>query len=661
MTPPVRHIRSLLVANRGEIALRVMRSARALGIKTIAAFSDADSDAAFVRFADQAMRIGPAPARDSYLNIPALLTAAQAAGADAIHPGYGFLAENAGFARAVTNAGLIFVGPRAEAIEAMGDKIAAKELVARHGVPIVPGFLGRGTLATLKREASGVGFPLLIKAALGGGGKGMRIVRHPGALDEALAAAQGEAERMFGDGTLLIERFIEAARHVEVQIFGDRHGHVIHFGERDCTLQRRYQKIIEEAPAPGLTAELRAKITAAGVATGRAIGYDNAGTVEFVLAANGEFFFLELNARIQVEHPVTEVITGHDLVALQIRVAEGAPLPLRQEDVTFVGHALEARLYAEDPRHDFRAATGTVHELAWPTGIDGLRIDAAITSGSTVGIHYDSLLAKIIVHGATREEARRKMARALSQTVVHGLATNRDLLLALTLDETFATVAHDISYVAAFLARGGLPERTEAIRQRAAIVALMYESVAWERSWPGCAGFRNAADQAWSVALTDDVGTLRFNIRRILASGTWEIGGTQVRVVSLAHSLLTLEWSGARSTFTVTGIDNHIWVSDNDGTYSFAIGEPQSVAHEATAIGIAIAPMPGQILRIAKERGQLVKRGDLVVTVEAMKMEHRVTAAISGILKEIFVRAGTTVAAGEPLFEVAPEPSGHEA
>src|SRR6478609_1321921 len=406
----------ILIANRGEIAVRIMRTCREMGIATVAVYSDFDSNALHVRLADQAVPIGDAQARDSYLNIEKIIAAARLTGADAIHPGYGFLAENAAFASACEDAGIAFIGPRARVIAALGSKSGARKLAQEAGVPVVP--------TPAENE-----FPKLIKASLGGGGRGMRIVRNAAEFQEAFTAARGEAERAFGDGTLLVEKYIEGARHVEVQIFGDHHGNVMHLFERDCSIQRRYQKILEESPSPAVTPEIRRQMTDASMALARKAGYTNAGTVEFLLAPTGEFYFIEVNTRIQVEHPVTEMVTGLDLIRLQIEIAQGAKLPATQPEQS--GHAIEARLYAEDPANGFLPSTGVLHVWQLPETSTGLRVDTGVEEGSEIGVYYDPLLAKIIAHAKDRESAIRKLVHALKKFVAQGPQTNREYLIAL--------------------------------------------------------------------------------------------------------------------------------------------------------------------------------------------------------------------------------------
>jgi acetyl/propionyl-CoA carboxylase alpha subunit len=418
----MKHFRKILVANRGEIAVRIMRTCRAMGIDTVAVYSDFDRNALHARMADQAVPIGPAPARDSYLNIEKIISAARLTGADAVHPGYGFLSENPGFASACEEAGIAFIGPRAEVIRTLGSKTEARKLAQEADVPIVP----------VPEENE---FPILIKASAGGGGRGMRIVRSAQEFKEALAAARGEAERAFGDSTVLVEKYIEGARHVEVQVFGDHHGNVMHLFERDCSLQRRYQKVIEESPSPAVTPEIRRRMTDAAATLAQKTGYTNAGTVEFLLAPSGDFYFIEVNTRIQVEHPITEMVTGLDLIRLQIEIAQGAKLPATLPEQS--GHAIEARLYAEDPANGFLPSTGVLHVWQLPEDSTGLRIDTGVEEGSEIGVYYDPLLAKIIAHASDRKSAIRKLVHALRNFAAQGPQTNREYLVALLESEEF--------------------------------------------------------------------------------------------------------------------------------------------------------------------------------------------------------------------------------
>ncbi|HMD25002.1 MAG TPA: biotin carboxylase N-terminal domain-containing protein, partial [Streptosporangiaceae bacterium] len=439
-------IGTLLIANRGEIAARIIRTAHALGIATVAVYSDPDAEAPYVRMADQAVRLPGAAPADTYLRGDLIIAAAAATGAGAIHPGYGFLSENAAFARACADAGLTFVGPSPGTIQAMGDKVAAKATMAAAGVPVLPSVTVDSDGLDVGAAASTVGFPLLVKAAFGGGGRGMRLVSDPSQLAAAVGAARREAAGAFGDGTVFLERYVPDPRHVEVQILGDAHGDVVHLFERECSIQRRYQKIVEESPSPAVDGELRAALTKAAVTAGRAAGYTGAGTVEFVLDRDGSFYFLEMNTRLQVEHPVTEAVTGLDLVELQLRIAEGEPLPPEVREAAITGHAIEVRLYAEDVPAGFLPVTGTLHRFAIPSG-PGLRVDSGFRHGSVVSPYYDAMLAKVIAVGRTRDEAARRLARALAGAQVHGVTTNRDLLTGILREPEFLAGQTDTGYL----------------------------------------------------------------------------------------------------------------------------------------------------------------------------------------------------------------------
>ena len=486
-------IRSVLIANRGEIACRIARTAAAMGIRTVAVYSDADAGAPHVRACDAAVRIGPPPVAESYLNIAAIIDAGKQAGADAVHPGYGFLSENASFAEACVAAGLTFVGPPASAIAAMGNKAAAKARMEAAGVPVVPGWRGADQSdGTLLEAARRIGLPVMVKAAAGGGGRGMRLVTDDAALEAAIKGARNEAASAFGSGELLLEKAVTDARHVEVQIFADTHGTVIHLGERDCSVQRRHQKVIEEAPSPAVPAELRARMGAAAVAAAKAVNYVGAGTVEFLLGGDGAFYFLEMNTRLQVEHPVTEAVTGLDLVEWQFRIADGEPLPLRQEQVALRSHAIEVRLYAEDPARNFLPQSGSV--VAWRKP-PGVRTDAGIESGQAISPWYDPLLAKIIAHGATREEARAKLIAALERTVLLGLPTNRRFLIDLLSHSDFAAGKATTGFIGQHFARIVPREPTEADFARAA--ALLFA----DRDWGELNGFCSTGALSWPMQI----------------------------------------------------------------------------------------------------------------------------------------------------------------
>jgi acetyl/propionyl-CoA carboxylase alpha subunit len=649
-------IRKLLIANRGEIALRVIRTARDLDIATVAVFSPADAGAPFVRAADEAVPLpGDAPA-DSYLNRPEIIGAAVRAGADAVHPGYGFLAENAGFARDCAQAGLTFVGPPPEAIEAMGSKIAARELMAAAGVPVLPAVTVTGPEGA---AAGDVGFPVLVKAAFGGGGRGMRVVRDQAGLPGAVASAQREAAAAFGDGTVFLERYLDAPRHIEVQIFGDQHGNVVHLFERECSIQRRYQKIIEEAPSPAVDGALRRELGAAAVAAGKAIGYVGAGTVEFVLDRGGQFYFLEVNTRLQVEHPVTELVTGLDLVAVQLLVAEGHPLPDEVRFATLTGHAVEARLYAEDASHDFRPATGTVHTFTVPDR-PGLRVDAGITAGSPVGVHYDALLAKVIAHGATRDQACRRLARALADTRLHGVVSNRDLLTGILRHPEFRAGQFDTGFLARHdphqLATSG---RDPAAPRLHALAAALAGMAARRAAAPVLAtipsGWRNVPGGPQQVTFDCDGRLLAVRYRVGRDGVKAEVDGEAVPGLVLRSaepSLVVVDLAGIRREFSVTQAGGVYYVDSPFGAATLAerprFPEPES----ASAPGSLLAPMPGTVVRIEVAPGAPVAAGAPVVVLEAMKMEHTVVAPHDGTVTSVGVTAGQPVDVGTVLAVV---------
>ena len=506
-------IQKILIANRGEIALRIARTCRAIGIATVAVYSDADVNAPHTRFADEAVYLGAASAKESYLNSARIIAAAQQIKADAIHPGYGFLSENAEFAEACAAAGITFIGPSPQAMRQMGLKSAGREIAAAAGVPTVPGYNGEEqSNAVLCEQILRIGFPVLIKASAGGGGKGMRVVRLMSEIDEAIASARREAENSFGNGSLLLEKYIEHARHVEIQILGDTHGNLVHLFERDCSLQRRHQKIIEESPSPVMNEALRERMGEAAVNIGNALQYTNAGTVEFILAPSGEFYFIEVNTRLQVEHPVTEMITGLDLVKLQIEIAEGKPLPFAQADLQTRGHAIEARLYAEDPDNDFLPATGTIHDWLLPA-MDGLRMDAGIEAGSEIGINYDPMLAKLIAYGATRDEAIRKLSYALRSLSIQGITTNQEFLLQLLRQSEFINGNAHTGFIAQHLTALTNVEDVE-LDRASVIAAALY----WQKSWQTAdplmtnisPSYRNNLYRPGAQTAIEEAGTDRF-------------------------------------------------------------------------------------------------------------------------------------------------------
>ncbi len=644
-------IEKVLVANRGEIALRVMRTCRAMGIATVAVYSDADADAPFVRYADEAVRIGEAPARESYLVIPSLLEAARRTGASAIHPGYGFLSENPLFSEAVADAGLVFIGPPAHVIRALGSKQAAKRLAQRAGVPVVPGYHGDDQ-SILLDEARTIGFPLLVKASAGGGGKGMRVVRSQAELSQALERARGEAKSAFGDDTLLLERYVERPRHVEIQILGDTHGNVVHLWERECSVQRRHQKIIEEAPSPALDPQRRAAMGDAAVALGREVGYVGAGTVEFIVDPQGHFYFLEVNTRLQVEHPVTELTTGLDLVREQIRIARGEPLgytaaPPQQ------GWAIEVRLCAEDPERDYLPTTGTLLAVDVP---DTVRADLGVVAGSEVSIHYDSMLGKIIAHAPTRREAAQVLRRALDEAFVPGVITNRVHLAKILAHPGF--LAGDID--THFLERhaGELAARPPGLdRVRVAAIAALLHGIASRRRPDELApaGWRNVpwTDQAITYKLGDS--DVQLGYRPVGTGFDVAIGGKTTHVSRFAvegDHLWFVEHGGHRRQARVATAGDRCYVLAEGMLFAF-VEQPRfpDHGHQEVAGGL-VAPMPGKVVKVLVTEGQEVAAGSPVLVLEAMKMEHTVRAADAGIVRTLHVAVGDQVDADRLLAVV---------
>ncbi|GAB3146933.1 biotin carboxylase N-terminal domain-containing protein [Amycolatopsis stemonae] len=649
-------IAKLLVANRGEIAARVMRTAHDLGVSTVAVYSDADAGAPFTRLADEAVRLPGAAPADTYLRGDLVVAAALATGADAVHPGYGFLSENAGFARACADAGLTFVGPSPEAIASMGSKIEAKALMAAAGVPVLPGATVTDD-TDLAAVAAGIGFPVLVKAAFGGGGRGMRVVHDAAGLRDAVEGARREAASAFGDGTVFLERFVVDPRHVEVQILGDTHGEVVHLFERECSIQRRYQKIVEECPSPAVDDELRAELGAAAVAAGKAIGYTGAGTVEFVLDRDGRFFFLEVNTRLQVEHPVTELVTGLDLVEQQLRVAEGEPLPPEVTGARIDGHAIEVRLYAEDVPAGFLPATGTLHRFRVPA-LRGVRVDSGVVDGSVVGPHYDPMLAKVIAHGRTRREAARTLARALRHAELHGVTTNRDLLAGILGEAEFLAGRTDTGYLdrhdpaelgapaggGARHAAAAALARQAGNRQRARVVPVM------PSGWRNVGGLPQRAGYTCGGETLDVAYTLRRSGLRLTVNGT-PLGG-RVRLVSASPDVVELEIDGIARIYTVHTRDGVSYVDGPDGSVTLAEIPRFADPDAAKAAGSLLAAMPGAVVRVLAEAGSAVTAGQPLVVLEAMKMEHTVTAPIDGVLAELRVAQGDQVDTGQVLAVV---------
>ncbi len=662
MTSQRHSIHKILVANRGEIALRIMRTCRDMGIATVAVFSDADQDAAFVRAADEAVRIGPAPSTESYLVADKIFAAAKLTGADAIHPGYGFLAENAAFAAACPDHGLRFIGPSPEAIRTLGSKRASKALVAAAGVPVVPGYHGEDQSAeTLRTEAETIGFPVLVKASAGGGGKGMRVVSEAGALASAIESARREAAAAFGDDTLLLERYVDSPRHVEIQILGDSHGNMVHLFERECSIQRRHQKVIEETPSTALHAALRERMGQAAMDVARAVDYENAGTVEFLLGADGSFYFLEVNTRLQVEHPITECITGLDLVREQIRVARGERLTMTQADLTITGAAIECRIYAEDPDNDFLPTSGRIVEWHLPP-MPGLRVDTGVVSGDEVSIHYDPMLAKIITHAPSRDEAICKMLGALRALSIQGVVTNRAFLMRVLAHPAFASGDTDTHFIATHKSDlTGQAPAEGALAAAAMATTLVDHLERKERRTvlPGLrTGFRNNRFADEWIEYECGGETHRVEYR--------DLGGERLRfeVDGAEHVALRphLEESGVsfederglRRRFRVArdGARRFVtWASE-----SFALRElPRFPDREAgAAAGGCIAPMPGKVIKVLVAEGDEVTAGQTLVVLEAMKMEHPVKAAEAGIVASVSVAEGTQVDADATLVVVEP-------
>ena len=643
-------ISTLLVANRGEIARRVFRTCRDVGVSTVAVFSDPDCELPFVSEADAAVRLPGNTPGETYLRVDAIIEAARRTGADAIHPGYGFLSENADFARAVLAAGLTWVGPTPAAIDAMGSKVAAKKLMAEAGVPVLP---------ELDPDAVTAGdLPILVKASAGGGGRGMRVVRELGQLKDEVALARREAESAFGDGTVFCEPLLERARHIEVQILADQHGTVWALGERECSIQRRHQKIIEETPSPAVDAETRGRLFAAALAAAKAIGYVGAGTVEFMLAANGEFHFLEVNTRLQVEHPVTECVYGLDLVAWQLAIAEGARLPETPPQPR--GHAIEVRLYAEDPALDWRPQSGTVVYFDIPgvnaeftvPGEYGVRLDGGIVTGSAVSTFYDPMLAKVISWAPDRRSAARRLAAALHDTRLHGLTTNRDLLVNVLRHEDFLAGDTDTDFLArhgvAGLAvwAGETAVKASALAAALALAAGRARAARVQRGIPS--GWRNLRSQPQRVAF--EVGGERIEVDYEVGRGGLVTSLLpEVALVASAPDAVTLDVDGTRRTFAVRVYDRLVAVDSALGAVSLGVIPRFTDPTEQVAEGATVAPMPGTVVRLAVEAGQTVVAGAELLVLEAMKMQHRVVAANSGTLTELRVGVGQQVDAGAVL------------
>ena len=647
---------TVLVANRGEIAVRVIRTLRTMGIRSVAVYSDADASARHVAEADVAVRIGPPPARQSYLNIEAVIDAAVRTGAQAVHPGYGFLSENADFAAALAHAGLVFIGPPATAIATMGDKISSKAAVSAFGVPVVPGIAEPGLSdADLIAAAGDIGFPVLVKPSAGGGGKGMHRVDNPADLPAALVVARREAAASFGDDTLFLERFVLRPRHIEVQVLADNYGTVLHFGERECSLQRRHQKVIEEAPSPLLDDATRARIGAAACDTARSVDYVGAGTVEFIVSADApdEFFFLECNTRLQVEHPVTEMVTGWDLVEWQIRIAAGERLHHTQADIVTRGHAIEARIYAEDPAAGFLPTGGPVLAVTEPQG-PGIRVDSGLSAGMTVGGDYDPMLAKVIAHGVDRSAALRTLDRALAHTAVLGLGTNIDFLRFVLSDDDVVAGRLDT----------GLLERLDfdpaAVGDEAFVAAAAYR---WLQRWPVAPADPWDVPSGWRLGDAAPTSIrLRCGVRTECVTITGSPQRAQARIADaesrslagqLADGELTVTLDGITRRHTVAATGQQIWLAGGGRTWMLEELTEDSARSDEAHIGDAelVSPMPGSVVAVSVQDGELVEVGAVVVAVEAMKMEHSLRSPVAGVV-ELLVAVGDQVKVGQLLARI---------
>ncbi|NQD93732.1 acetyl/propionyl/methylcrotonyl-CoA carboxylase subunit alpha [Pseudomonas sp. CrR25] len=655
----------ILIANRGEIACRVMRTAHDLGYRSVAVYSEADADARHVQLADEAVCIGPAPVQQSYLQIEAIIAAAKKTGADAIHPGYGFLSENAEFARACEAAGIVFIGPSVHAIHLMGSKRLAKIAMLEAGVPCIPGYEGAAQDdETLLREAERIGYPLMIKASAGGGGRGMRLVQNVGELAAQLRSARSEAQNAFGSGELILERALIQPRHVEIQVFGDTQGTIVHLFERDCSVQRRHQKVVEEAPCPVLTAEQRQAMGAAAVQAAASVGYVGAGTVEFLLDARGEFFFLEMNTRLQVEHPVTELITGQDLVAWQIRVAEGQPLPLRQDQIQLNGHAMEVRLYAEDSTQNFLPQTGTV--LRWqPALLEGIRVDHGLLEGQAISPFYDPMLAKVIAYGATRDEARRKLLRAVEDCVLLGVNGNQRFLANLLNHPEFVAGKASTAFIGEHFSQdSSLTPQPPTAWELASAAALLYQASARANAHQaGLSGWRNAGSAPWRFLLKQGEHSYGVELR-VLQSGTQprldaRVGGEQLQLRLLASDgrWASLELDGTRRRLAYHLDGTKLWLYGQGGNLELLDISHQPVSgSEGAGSGAVKAPMDGAIVEVLVTEGEHVAKGQLLLVLEAMKMEHPLKAAIDGTVRRVQVSQGDQVKNRQVLIEVEAAP-----
>jgi 3-methylcrotonyl-CoA carboxylase alpha subunit len=669
----------ILIANRGEIACRVAATARRMGIKTVAVYSEADANAKHVAVCDEAVLIGPAAAKESYLRGDKIIAVAKATGAQAIHPGYGFLSENAEFADACAEAGLVFIGPPASAMRAMGSKSAAKQLMEKANVPLVPGYHGEQQDADfLHAQADKIGYPVLLKASAGGGGKGMRVIENSAQFKDALASCKREAISSFGDDKVLAEKYLQRPRHIEIQVFADTLGNCIYLFERDCSVQRRHQKVLEEAPAPNMPAERRAAMGEAAVAAAKAVGYVGAGTVEFIANQDGSFYFMEMNTRLQVEHPVTEMITGTDLVEWQIRVAAGEPLPKKQAELAINGHAIEARIYAENPEKGFLPSIGTLRHMETPGAVAfelggspglpaGVRIDSGVRAGDAISPFYDPMIAKLIVWGADRKQALARMAQALSQYQIVGLSTNIAFLKRLVEGQAFSTADLDTGLIernhdALFPAAQAAPAAALALAAVSLIESEKQRSAAQSGAnaadpWGQALGWRMNHPYLRTLSFSDEFAVAKpysANISYRAAGWLFSVDGAQPQVLSLMSQdgndfSIKLGEQAVHGTVRRDGDMFHVFT--NGAHYPLAYNDPMAHAGESEAEGGRLtAPMPGKVVAVLAAKGQEVKKGDALVIMEAMKMEHTIAAPHDGVVDEILYSVGDQVADGAPLL-----------
>jgi geranyl-CoA carboxylase alpha subunit len=652
-------IHTILIANRGEIACRIIRTARALGIRTVAVYSDADAGAPHVKAADSAVHIGGSPVGESYLVMERIIDAAKAAGANAVHPGYGFLSENAAFSKACAAEGIIFIGPNEHAIHVMGDKARSKRAMIAAGVPCVPGYQDNDQSdARLIAEGARIGFPLMVKAAAGGGGRGMRLVHHTDDLASAIGLARSEAENAFGNGELILEKAIIRPRHVELQVFADNHGTIVHLGERDCSVQRRHQKVIEEAPCPVMTPELRAAMGAAAVEAARAVDYRGAGTVEFLLDESGAFYFLEMNTRLQVEHPVTEMITGLDLVALQIRVAEGQPLGLTQDDVRLTGHAIEVRLYAEKPEDGFLPSTGPI--ALWHPSTKA-RVDAGIASGGEVSPFYDSMVAKIITYGATREDARRDMVAALAETALFGPETNRDFLIHALEKPDFVEGKATTAFIGENYGDGGVMLDVPLTQMQAMAAALFHQlrrSEALVKAPPVNPELLDwASDNSLEsvVVFSNGEAAVRWHVH-VERAGEYRVTNGADSLSVSVHSI-----AAPHARLLINGTPQDLLFHHDRRALYLATDRHSMMVRDSAGLsdrddigggGTVVAPMHGLLLSILVSDGQSVVKGERLAVLEAMKMQHEILAEVCGTVTTIAASAGKQIAAGDLIIEI---------